>query len=191
MKADGASKDHPLDLPAEAHEKVYTSTVSRCVAWDASWWMMGPVSSSSVTYWAVAPIVLTDRLNAPRVGPAVGVRTGEGREEGVVDVDDPARVSIDELGLRSAVKASIPSTSSSTSSARCRRLRCQCRPVGGALVGAPRSGEQRAICARVAGSGSENKSAMPLAAGLLLQTTTKITHLEDAPGRPSLLGCSS
>src|SRR5918997_6294693 len=39
-----------------------------------------------------------DRLHAPLVSPAVGVGPGEGGQEGVVDVDDAARIGFDKAG---------------------------------------------------------------------------------------------
>ena len=92
VPADGVGEDAPLDLPAEADQVLYGVAV-------------GDVGNVLVDYRAGVELLRyvvggrPDRLHSPLMGPAVGVRAGEGREKGVVDVDDGARVGGDELRL--------------------------------------------------------------------------------------------
>src|SRR3712207_5480324 len=92
VPADGAGEDAPLDLAAQAGQVLHGVAV-------------GDVGNVLVDYRAGVELLRyvvdgrPDRLHPPLVGPAVGVRAGEGREKGVVDVDDGARVGGDELRL--------------------------------------------------------------------------------------------
>src|SRR5215212_954331 len=90
VPADGAGKDTTLDLPAEADQVLYGVAVGN----------VGDIlmdDRASVELLRYVGGGRPDRLHPPLVGPAVGVRAGEGREEGVVDVDDSARVGVDKL----------------------------------------------------------------------------------------------
>src|SRR5918998_5081002 len=90
VPADGASENTPLDLPAEADQVLYGVAVG-----NVGDILVDDRASIELLRYVVGG--RPDRLHPPLVGPAVGVRAGEGRAEGVVDVDDSARVGVDEL----------------------------------------------------------------------------------------------
>src|SRR5215207_2519852 len=91
MPANRAGEDAPLDLASEADKVLHGVAVGyvRYVLVD---------DRPGVELLCYVVGSRADGLHAPLVGPAVRVRAGEGREERVVDIDDPTRVSSDELG---------------------------------------------------------------------------------------------
>src|SRR5215213_5850744 len=90
MPAGGAGKRPPLYLAAEADQ-----VLDRVAVGDLGHVLVD--YGSRVELFGDVVGARADGLHAPLVCPTVGVSTGEGRQEGVVYVDDPVRISFDEL----------------------------------------------------------------------------------------------